>query len=118
MPAYTFKCPSCGTVSQKMTSPKIKTSICSCGAETVRQLPVLAGRADTEEIINKYTGMKWRDDQRDQVKERNDKYYWEIEVARFVNSGTYHVETMLENGWIILEDDGSVTIQDKPPSSR
>jgi hypothetical protein len=118
MPAYTFKCENDHS-QQQITTTKIKTIPCpSCGEPATRQLPKLAGPADTEEVINKYTGVKWRDDQRDQVKERNDKYYWEVEVPRFVQSGIYTVETMLENGWIILEDSGTVTVQNKPPSAR
>lgn len=118
MPAYTFKCENCDKEIQKMTLAKIKAISCSCGASANRKLPILAGPSDVEETVDRYTGMKWRDDQREQVKERNEKYYWEVEVPRFVQSNTYTVETMLENGWIILEDDGKVTIQNKPPSSR
>lgn len=117
MPAYTFKCED-GHSHQKITTNKTKSVICSCGKEALRQLPKLAGASHTEEIVDKYTGMTWRDDQRDQVQERNDKYYWEVEVPRFVQSGIYTVETMLENGWITLEDNGTVTVQNKPPSAR
>lgn len=120
MPKYTFKC-SLGHTVQKYTSSKTTGFPCEegyCSAVMVRQMPTLNGPADVTETVDKYMGVTWRPDQKEQVKQRRDEFYWTVEVPRMVASGTYTVETMLENGWITLDDHGHVQVNNKPPSKR
>lgn len=84
----------------------------------VRLMPTLAGKAQVNETVDKYAGRVWQDDQRESIKERKDKHYWEVEVPRMVNSGTYSLETMLEMGWVYLNDKGEICVNNKPPSRR
>jgi len=39
-------------------------------------------------------------------------------VPRLVNSGTYGLDTMLENEWIWVDDNDKIHIYDKPPCDR
>jgi hypothetical protein len=83
-----------------------------------RNHPTLNGPSNVTEVVDKYTGIKQRTDQSLDIKQRKDEYYWTVEVPRLVNSGTYSVETMLENGWIIIDDNHQIKIQNKPPHKR
>lgn len=118
MPKYTFACEHGHTV-KKFTSSKVETLPCtSCTSTMTRQLPTLGGPADVTETVDKYMNVKWRPDQKEQVKQRRDEFYWTVEVPRMVGSGVYSVETMLENGWITLDDHHHVIINNKPPDKR
>lgn len=83
-----------------------------------RQMPKLGGQSQVNETVDEYTGITWKDGQRDAIKERKDKYYWEVEVPRMVNSGTYSIETMLEMGWVYFNDKDEMCVNNKPPSER
>ena len=117
MAKYTFKCQSCGKAQQRYVGPKIFTQSCSCGATMVRQLPSVLPPSSFESP-DKESGRQWLEDQEQILRARKEKYYWEVEVPRLVASGTYSVETMLQNGWIYLSDDGAVHVNTKPPSQR
>ncbi len=117
MPKYTFKCDNGHTV-QKYTSSSVTDFPCkACDAIMVRQMPKIQS-SDVSETVDKYTGTEWKADQREMVKQRRDEYYWSVEVPRLVNSGTYSIETMLENGWIYIDDKEQVQINTIPPHKR
>ncbi len=119
MPKYTFICSSCNSGMQKYVSRSIKELVCDkCNATMMRQLPNLSGPTDVTEVIDEYIGTTQKPDQRDLVEQRRDEYYWTVEVPRLVDSGTYTVETMLEMGWIYLDEKEQVRINDKPPHRR
>jgi putative FmdB family regulatory protein len=119
MPKYVFLCKSCENRYEKYQSASLKTSICpTCNKEVVRSLPVLNGQADVMESMDKYTGVVVRQDQQEQIQLRKEEYYWSVEVPRFVNSGTYTLETMLENDWVYLDEKDNICINNKPPSKR
>lgn len=119
MPKYTFKCQECGSAESLYLGRHVKSVTCKeCGGETERQLPKLSGQVDVNEVIDGYTGVIHRPDQREIVEKRRNEYYWSVEVPRLVNSGTYSVETMLEMGWIYLDEKDHVQINDKPPHRR
>ena len=119
MPKYSFQCPSCGAETQMYVPPLVKQVECkTCSSTMDRQMPSLNGPANVREVIDKHTGITWTDGQQDMVKERREEYYWTIEVPKFVSSGTYSLETMLENGWIWVDDADKIHIHDKPPHRR
>jgi len=49
---------------------------------------------------------------------RSDNYFWSVEVPRLVNTGTYSIETMIENDWISVDDKGNIQINTRPPKKR
>jgi hypothetical protein len=120
MPKYRFICDECGKEVYKFVKASRTEMRCllSCDGTMKRALPTLNGPADVTEVVDKYTGTTWRQDQKDILKERRDEYYWTVEVPRFVNSGTYSVETMLENGWIYFDDKKQMQINNRPPHKR
>lgn len=119
MPKYTFKCESCNTTRQLYISMRTNCIVCKeCDSVMIKQMPRLNGPADVHEVVNKYTGQTWKQDQQESVQERRQKYYWEVEVPRLVNSGTYSLETMLENGWVYFNEKEELCINNKPPSER
>lgn len=67
---------------------------------------------------DKYTNVKVIEENAEAIKERKDKHYWSCIVPRLVASGTYSQETMLEQGWISVDDFGAISINTKPPSAR
>jgi len=118
MPRYTFTC-SEGHTLQKYTSVNNREFPCeSCSNAMIRQPPKLDGPVDVHETVDKYMNIQQRSDQSELVKQRRDEYYWTVEVPRFVNSGTYTVETMLEMGWIYVDEKDEVQICTTPPHKR
>ena len=119
MPKYTFICEKCKNTKACFVKIGVKKIDCDmCDGFLLRQMPKLSGPSQVNEVIDHYTGVSWVDDQEAKIKQRKDKYYWEIEVPRMVNSGTYSIETMLEMGWVYLNEKEEVCINNKPPSER
>jgi hypothetical protein len=119
MPKYTFKC-DLGHEIQKYTTTKVKNFPCtddSCSATMVRQPPRLQ-KADVHETIDKFFNIQQSPDQSELVQQRRDEYYWTVEVPRLVNSGTYALDTMLELGWITVDDKDQIQINTAPPHKR
>jgi hypothetical protein len=118
MAKYTFQCKECKEQKIVYTSTSTKEVDCDCGGSMKRMLPKLNGPADVTETVDNYTGIVWKDGQKDLVQQRKQEYFWKHQVPRLVNSGTYSVETMLENGWITINEKGDFVINDKPPFKR
>ena len=115
MPKYTFECSDCDYIVQRIVPVKTKTLHCKCGKEMKRRLPVLAGSTQVNEVVDKTTGKRWKQDQTEILEERKEDYYWSIEVPRMVNSGKYSIETMLEMGWIYFDDKEDIKVRTKSP---
>jgi hypothetical protein len=71
--------------------------------------------AKTTETVDKLLNRKHVADHQLSLKERKLDYYWEVEVPRMVDSGTYSLETMLEQGWVYYDEKGNLTTRIKPP---
>jgi hypothetical protein len=82
------------------------------------QLPTLVGASEVRETVNAGTGVRWKQDQPDMIKQRHDEYFWSHEVPRLVASGTYSVQTMVEQGWIWFDDNKQMQVYAKPPHRR
>lgn len=116
MPKYTFNC-ECGYSTQKIVSRNKKSISCpECGKEVTRSMPRLSGAVDVEENVDDFK-KKWKKDQKQLLDERQQKYYWEHEVPKMVNSGVYGLDTMLENGWVYYDEKGQLQTRTKPPRS-
>lgn len=114
MPKYTFKC-ECGYSAQKIVDRKTKSITCpDCNSEVKRQMPILSGPPEVRESVGEFNKSYKKDNDR-LIEHRKQEYYWKHEVPKFVNSGTYTVETMLENQWIYFDDKGQMHIRTKPP---
>jgi putative FmdB family regulatory protein len=119
MPKYTYACDSCNNRSVRMADAKQKTDTCDvCGSNMTRQLPSLNGPAEVTETVDSFMNVKHRQDQKSLIKERNDEYYWKVEVPKLANDPTYALETKLENGWIWIDDNNQIHVHDKPPYKR
>lgn len=119
MPKYTFVCSQCGQEDQKYVPRLVMEIQCpGCSNTSVRQMPVLNGPSNVTEVIDKYTGTTHRRDQREEVEARKAEYFWTVEVPRLVASGTYTLETMLENGWVWVDDNLQVNTYTVPPHRR
>ena len=118
MPKYSFSCPTCSAATQLYVPLLVKQIPCNaCSGTMDRQMPTLNGPANVREVMDKNTGITHIDGQQEMIKDRKDEYYWTVEVPRFVNSGTYSLETMLENQWITVDDAGKIHVN-KPPNKR
>lgn len=118
MPKYRFICPKCYRETLAIVTRNTSSIICDdCKATMNREMPRL-NVSEITETVNKYLGTKQPANRKDQVEERRSEYYWKHEVPRFVDSGTYSLETMIDNGWVIVTDDGKIEIQNKPPHRR
>lgn len=113
MPKYSYKCKKCKAIWQQMNSVSANTSPCPCGGIAARQMPKLSGVRNTE-TVDKITNKKHIANQKEIVKERKLDYYWEVEVPNMVNSGTYSIETMLEQGWVYHNEKGELVTRTKP----
>jgi hypothetical protein len=115
MPKYTFTCCSCSKSSQRYVSKSTDNVVCDeCFARADRQMPSLAS-AKTTETVDKLLNRKHLADHSLVLKERKLDYYWEIEVPKMVDSGTYSLETMLEQGWVFYNEKGELTTRTRPP---
>ena len=77
-------------------------------------MPSLRGLKTTE-TVDKYTNRKHISDHDNVLKERKLDYYWSVEVPKMVNSGTYSIETMIEQGWVYYDEKGNLITRTKPP---
>src|SRR5580698_7289319 len=118
MPKYTFKCDKCGNSETKLVSILVTELPCTCDSNMIRQMPTLSGSSEVRETINAHTGTTWRKDQKEILAARQESYLWEVEIPRKVASGTYTLETMLEQGWVYVDDDGKIQTHTKPPHKR
>jgi len=119
MPKYTFKCSTCSNETQRsVPSSVISLSCPTCSSDMKRLLPRLNGSSRVNETVDNYLGVVRQVDQDEQIQLRKAEYYWTVEVPRFVASGIYSVETMLENSWIYIDEKGEVKVNDKPPHRR
>ena len=116
MPKYIFKCSTCGRETTKYTASSVKFLTCddSCSSIMHRLMPKLRGLKNTE-TIDKFTDKKHIDDHAAILKERKADYYWEVTVPELVNSGTYTMETMLEQDWVYFNEKGELVTRTKPP---
>ncbi len=57
-------------------------------------------------------------DHQEILQERKADHYWEVIVPDMVNSGTYTIETMLEQNWVQFNEKGEMIINTKPPGKR
>lgn len=112
MAKYTYSC-SCGEkkVSYGSFGSRIK---CKCGLDMVTQLPSLNNTTVTE-TVDKMSGKNWMKDQKEVITNRSEDYFWSVEVPRFVESGIYSMETMLERQWVYYDDKGNLKTRTKPP---
>lgn len=117
MAKYSFKCKTCGKAQQRYVGPRLLELPCDCGSVMVRQMPKTS-HSTTYEKPDKDSGSKWIEDQPNVLQARKEKYFWEVEVPRLVASGIYSAETMIQNGWVSISDDGKITVNIKPPSQR
>ena len=114
MSKYNFKCESCSTIKTVYVTSNVTCDICVCGGNMKRCLPQTQ-RPQVRETVDKFFNRKWIENQKDILQDRKDVHFWKNEVPRLVNSGTYSIETMLENGWIFFDDKENIQIRTKSP---
>lgn len=111
MPKYHFSCFKCASKVQKYVASTVETLPCQrCGETMTRDLPNIIGQTEVKELVDPYTNRKWTKDQEPIMKDRRDQYFRDIEIPRLIQSGTYSIETCLENKWLIYNDKGELVI--------
>lgn len=117
MAKYTFLCDTCSLVRQVYGNSDLLTTVCTCGSNMTRQIPTIS-KPTSYERPDKLSSVRYIDNHQEEIKARKEQHYWEVEVPRFVASGVYTMETMLENGWVSIDDSGKMTTNTKPPQQR
>ena len=117
MAKYTFRCEKCNKTQQLHVGFSVSTFECDCGSTMNRQMPTIS-KSTVYETADKQSNRKWLEDHEQILKSRKEKYFWSVEVPRMVASGVYTVETMVENGWISLDDNNKIIVNTKPVSQR
>ena len=116
MSKYSYKCSNCDRIVQQYNSKRVQQIVCkSCGKTMLRQMPTIH-ETQVEETVNKMTNTRWKKDQKEMVQERKQDYYWKQVVPRLVE--THELQTILENEWGYIDDNGQLKIYDKPPHKR
>jgi len=119
MPRYSFICSNCQHGFDDYVDVKIKELECpDCSSVSARQLPKLGGAPEVTEVVDKFLGTKHKKDQKELIKERNEEFYWKVEVPRLAADPIYGLDTKLENGWIWVDDSGKINVHTKPPHKR
>lgn len=86
----------------------------TCRGSCQRQFPNTTA-SEVKETVDAYRNVSWSDNQQQLIKARREDYYWNVEVPRLVEK--YSLETCLEQGWLIYNDNKELVIN-KPPSKR
>lgn len=114
MAKFRFKCEHCNTTVEKYASSSTESLPCgNCSLEMKKQFPNIGSRKTTERV-NAFLNINHEEDHDKKLDDRRTKYFWEVEVPRLVESGTYSVETCLENGWLVYNEKGELEIGKGP----
>lgn len=114
MPKYCFKC-ECGNEVDKYVSISTKEITCkNCQSLMVRQFPRTGSQRVTE-TVNSFLNIRHEEDHKETLQKRRTKHFWEVEVPRLVQSGTYSIETCLEEGWLVYNEKGELELGKGPP---
>lgn len=115
MPKYVFSCANCQISKTLFTSVSKVSTTCECGQQMERQLPKLGGEVQVSETIDKHRNISHKQDHNKIINDRKSTHYWTVEVPKMVASGTYSLETMLENGWVYYTERGELKTRNTPP---
>lgn len=114
MAKYVFLCPKCGNNPTKYVPVRVTEVLCECGELAQRQLPNIA-QQQVSEVVDHYSGTKRDQNHAENIKDRRDEHYWNVEVPRLIQ--TMSTETCIENGWLVYNEKNELVIN-KPPSKR
>lgn len=117
MAKHKYKCTMCDR-ERTLYFKSQEDVLCSCKAKMALQLPILGGKAQVKECVDKDRNISWIDDQEKILQDRKKEHYWKVLVPEMVNSGTYSIQTMLENGWIYFDANEKLQIRIKPPEAE
>lgn len=110
MAKYRFQCEKCSTVVERYTSVKTEVLPCKeCSFPMKRLLPTGGSKKVTEKV-DTFLNIRHEEDHKKQLEDRRTEYFWEVEVPRLVQSGTYSTETCLQEGWIVYNEKGEMVI--------
>jgi DNA-directed RNA polymerase subunit RPC12/RpoP len=117
MPKYIYKCNKCNKEIERITPSTWQSINCKCGGAMVKQLPILK-KTVTRETVDKDRNVSWIDNQEKIMNDRSREHFWKHEVKKLVQSGQYSVKTMIENGWVYIDKNGIMRINDTPPNKE
>ena len=117
MAKYTFRCPKCASTVQTYVPSSCLSMVCSCGTDMLRDLPRVS-KPTVHEVVDKRMNKPLLENNKEELTARKERFFWEVEVPRMVQSGTYTMETMVENQWITMLEDKTFVVNTKPPSQR
>jgi len=110
MAKYKFTCKKCLITEELIvSSSKTHTSCIKCGELTYREFPNLGSKKVTE-TVDSFLNIRNEEDQKKQLEDRRTEYFWRVEVPRFVESGTYSIETMLAEGWVMYNEKNELVL--------
>lgn len=81
-----------------------------------RLLPNIGSKKVTE-LVDPWNGVRQEEDIKKKLEDRRTEYFWDVEVPRLVESGTYSIETCLENGWLVYNEKGELVLG-KPKGAK
>jgi len=110
MAKYRFQCEKCSAIFERYVSVKTETLPCKeCGAQAKCLFPNIGSKKVTE-TVDPFLGVRQEEDHKKKLEDRRTDFFWEVEVPRFVQSGTYSMETMLAEGWLVYNEKGELVI--------
>jgi hypothetical protein len=117
MPQYRFFCKKCQKEEVRVVPLSWDFVPCSCGGAMEKQLPILK-KVVTKEKVDVSRNIDWIDDQEKILEDRSREHFWKVEVPRLVQSGEYSIKTMMENGWIYIDENGNQKMRTTPPNTE
>lgn len=117
MPQYRFLCKKCKKEVTKIVPTTWDFIPCECGGAMEKQLPILK-KVVTKEKVDTNRNIDWIDNQEKILEDRSLEHYWKVEVKRLVQSGSYSIKEMMENGWIYIDEYGNQQIRNTPPNKE
>lgn len=110
MAKYRFQCEKCSVIVERYASVSADTLPCKeCGANTKRLFPNIGSKKVTE-VVDTFLNVRQEEDHRKEIESRRIEHFWGVEVPRLVQSGTYSIETCLENNWLVYNEKGELVL--------
>lgn len=110
MAKYRFQCEKCSTTIERYASVNTEALPCKDCASPMRRLFPTIGSKKVTETVDPFLNVRQEEDHKKQIEDRRTEYFWDVEVPRLVQSGTYSTETCIQEGWLVYNEKGELVI--------
>ena len=118
MPKYRFECEKCCVSVERYVPVSTETLPCKTCSSSMRRLLPNIGSKKVTETVDSFLNIRQEEDHKKKLEERRTRYFWDIEVPRMIESGTYSIATCLQEGWLVYDERGKLVLGKGPPQKK